>query len=79
MTDHGHTLEDWEHNKEHVRALTLNQITQTTGLAVTSASRIKTGKQIPHPRHWSALFTTANPSVPRSSDQGSVGPVTPIV
>lgn len=38
-----------------VRKMTLRQITEATGLSISHASRIKTGKQIPDPKHWAAL------------------------
>jgi len=40
-----------------IGTLTLHQITEVTGLSTTHASRIKSGKQIPDPRHWAGLRT----------------------
>lgn len=55
----GFTLAEWERHAVEIRRLTLNQIMEATGLGITQASKIKTGKHIPHPRHWSPLFSAA--------------------
>ena len=33
----------------------LSEITAGTGLSITTASGARTGKRVPHPRHWNAL------------------------
>ena len=58
--EYGYTLADWDNHKDAIGALTLKQIMSATGLAVTAASRIKTGKQIPHPRLWEPLFEASS-------------------
>lgn len=39
--------------------LSLKEIMDATGLAITHASRIKSGRAIPDPKHWTAIDTTA--------------------
>lgn len=69
--DLGHTPEGWEHLAPKVAALTLRQIMDATGLAISHASRIKTGKYRPHPRHWTALANASREAVSVEAD--SVG------
>lgn len=38
----------------------LRRITQVTGISDSAASRVRNGKLIPHPRHWSALRELAD-------------------
>lgn len=55
MRELGHRKEDWERLAPMVGRLTLKQIMDSTGLAISQASRVKSGKFRPHPRHWRAL------------------------
>ena len=41
-------------------AFTLKEITAATNLSLTACSRIRAGKQVPHPRHWEALRKLAS-------------------
>jgi CRISPR-associated endonuclease Cas1 len=52
---HGYTEADWQRLYPKVAELSLQQIMNATGLAITQASRIKRGAHIPHPRHWATL------------------------
>ena len=47
---------------ERLSKLTLAQIVAATKLSVTQASRLKSGRQQPHPRHWEALRDIASPT-----------------
>jgi hypothetical protein len=38
-----------------LRTLTLIQIAKATGMSTSSASKIRSGKRVPHARHWEAL------------------------
>jgi hypothetical protein len=38
-----------------LRSLSLTQIAQATGMSTSSASKIRSGKRAPHPRHWDSL------------------------
>ena len=63
---------------------TITRIARATGMSTSSASKIRSGKQLPHPRHWKTLAdlvrhgesTTANASSwhlrddPRASSTG---------
>lgn len=53
--DYGYDISDWEKVEHDVRQLTLKQIMNATGLAITQASKIKSGRTLPHPRHWAPL------------------------
>jgi CRISPR-associated endonuclease Cas1 len=44
-----------------LRAYPLNAIARVTGLSLTACSRIRSGSQTPHPRHWDALLTLVKP------------------
>lgn len=47
---------DWDRTiYPAVAGVALREIQRITGLGVAQASRIKSGKQTPHPRHWAAL------------------------
>ena len=35
--------------------LTITQIARATGMSTSSASKFRSGKQLPHPRHWKTL------------------------
>lgn len=54
--DFGYALTDWEEVESEVRQLSLLEIMSATGLAITQSSKIKSGRSMPHPRHWSALI-----------------------
>ena len=61
VKEFGHAPEDWERLAPAVAALSLQQIMDSTGYAISHASRIKTGKSRPHPRHWAALASAVDP------------------
>ncbi len=71
----GYVLADWERVEAEVRLLSLKEIMSATGLAITQASKIKSGRTLPHPRHWSSLIGAGrqrsdNPSADCSSAVG---------
>jgi CRISPR-associated endonuclease Cas1 len=39
----------------HLAERTITQIAKATGITTSSASRVRSGKRTPHPRHWAAL------------------------
>jgi hypothetical protein len=48
--------------------ISLPEIERATGLSNASCSRLRSGKQIPNPRHWPALAKLVNLSGARSDD-----------
>jgi hypothetical protein len=46
-------------------AVTLTTIARATGMSTSAASKIRSGKRVPHPKHWEALRVLArgNPSL----------------
>lgn len=51
---------DWNTIAPAVQTMTLAQIQQATGLSITTASRIRTGRSIPHACHWTSLAAEAS-------------------
>ena len=38
-----------------IKGVSMKQMVEATGLTKSSCSRIRSGKTVPHPRHWEAL------------------------
>ena len=53
-----------------VRGASLVTLMQTTGLSRRYCWRIKTGQQVPHPRHWATLLSALRGAP--ASDQGQL-------
>jgi hypothetical protein len=45
-------------------AFTLKEIAAATGLSLAACSRIRAGAQVPHPRHWEAVFALVDGAQP---------------
>jgi len=43
-----------------LRGIPVRQLAKATGLSVIYCSRIRSGEQVPHPRHWGALAVILN-------------------
>ncbi len=56
----GHSIETWERILPDLASLTLSQIMDASDLSNGTASRIRSGKQVPHPKHWAALLSAVN-------------------
>jgi CRISPR-associated endonuclease Cas1 len=58
-SEHAHENHDPEWFKREVtpglKSLTLTQIAHATRMSTSSASKIRSGRRVPHPRHWKAL------------------------
>jgi CRISPR-associated endonuclease Cas1 len=54
-SEYGHTLQMWDGLSQRLRLLSLPTIMSCTGCDNGTASRLRNGKQTPHPKHWSAL------------------------
>src|ERR1035438_8306402 len=39
-----------------LQVVSLTQIAKATGMSTSSASQVRSGKRVPHPRHWEALM-----------------------
>jgi len=44
-----------DHVQPHLASVPLSRLQQATGLSLSACSRIRNGKRLPHPRHWTAL------------------------
>jgi hypothetical protein len=54
---HGFGPDDWDRRiYPVVKTLPLDQIMAATDYAISHASRVRSGKSQPHPRHWIALI-----------------------
>jgi len=47
-----------------LQGASLTAIAKVTGMSTSSASKVRSGRRVPHPRHWKALKTLAQLSVP---------------
>jgi hypothetical protein len=67
---HGHRDPEWYRSEIQPRILGLpiREITDATGLSRASASRIRRGLIVPHPRHWKALSSLATESLRAEED-----------
>jgi hypothetical protein len=50
---------------------TITRIARATGMSTSSASKIRSGKQLPHPRHWKALAELSASGGPPASTRSS--------
>jgi len=41
---------------------TLTEIAKATGMSTSNAAKVRSGKRVPHPRHWDGLRTLAGES-----------------
>ena len=48
-------------------ACPLSALAAATGLSLTACSRIRAGSQVPHPRHWEALFSLSRERCTRAT------------
>lgn len=46
-----------------IRGMSLTKIADATGMSTSSASKIRAGRRVPHPRHWGALADVAGVGV----------------
>jgi hypothetical protein len=50
---------DWAKSIQPSLVDVLAEIMLATGLSISTASGVRTGKRVPHPRHWSTLAEVA--------------------
>lgn len=53
-----------------LRAVSIRQLVEATGLSSSACSRLRAGKMTPHPRHWGALAALAGTQVAELSAPG---------
>lgn len=60
-----------------LRAVSLTQIARATGMSTSAASKIRSGKSVPHPRHWQHLSGLATEGHRDSNEEASPPPCGP--
>jgi CRISPR-associated endonuclease Cas1 len=60
----------------HLAEKTITQIAKATGISLSSASRVRSGKLVPHPRHWAALASLTEQPGPRQRHRRPVESIT---